>query len=97
MLFEREQRGDAEERHVPEPFVAAEQAADFLGITRRRMLEMARHGEIPGHPIGRARRKTWRFRLSELAEAISVERQDFLASKRGTIDTGSPRQRNRRN
>lgn len=56
-----------------EPFVAAEVAATFLCITRRRVLEMARAGEIPAHPIGQGNRKQWRFRLSELADAMFVE------------------------
>jgi hypothetical protein len=80
-----------------EPFVDAEKSAAFLGVTHRRLLEMARAGQIPGHPIGPGKRKTWRFRLSELSEALAVERRDFLAPKRGMIDTGSPRQPNRRN
>src|SRR4051812_43649990 len=49
-----------------EPFVDANRAAEFLVITRRRLLEMARSGEIPAHAIGERRRKVWRFRLSEL-------------------------------
>ncbi len=53
-----------------EPFVDADKAAEFLVITRRRVLEMARAGEIPAHAIGEGKRKMWRFRLSELAEAI---------------------------
>jgi Helix-turn-helix domain len=59
---------------VIEPFVDAIQGAEFLGIRPRRLLEMARAGEIPGHPIGHGRRRTWRFRLSELAEAIVAEK-----------------------
>jgi excisionase family DNA binding protein len=53
-----------------EPFVDADTAADFLSVTRRRVLEMARAKEIPAHPIGCGNRKTWRFRLSELADAV---------------------------
>jgi Helix-turn-helix domain len=53
-----------------EPFVDADRAAQFLVITRRRLLEMARAGEIPGHGLGQGKRKIWRFRLSELAEAV---------------------------
>src|ERR1700683_2056764 len=53
-----------------EPFVDANKAAEFLVITRRRVLEMARAGEIPAHAIGERRRKMWRFRLSELADAF---------------------------
>lgn len=57
-----------------EPFVAADTAAEFLCITRRRVLEMARAGEIPAHPIGHGKRKQWRFRLSELADAFVAKR-----------------------
>jgi len=53
-----------------EAFVDAATAAKFLCVKRRRVLQMARSKEIPAHPIGRGRRKQWRFRLSELAQAI---------------------------
>jgi hypothetical protein len=53
-----------------EPFVDANKAPEFLVITRRRVLEMARAGQIPGHAIGVGKRKMWRFRLSELADAF---------------------------
>jgi hypothetical protein len=53
-----------------EPFVAADTAAEFLCITRRRLLEMSRAGELPAHPIGHGERKQWRFRLSELSDAF---------------------------
>jgi excisionase family DNA binding protein len=53
-----------------EPFVDATKAAEFLVITRRHLLEMAREGEIPAHAIGHGKRKQWRFRLSELADAF---------------------------
>lgn len=56
-----------------EPFVAADVAAEFLSIKRRRVLEMARAGQIPAHPIGHGRRKQRRFRLSELADAFAAE------------------------
>jgi hypothetical protein len=39
--------------------------AGLVGISARRVLEMARKGEIPAHPIGELR-KTWRFRISEI-------------------------------
>ncbi|MGD1078382.1 MAG: helix-turn-helix domain-containing protein [Candidatus Sulfotelmatobacter sp.] len=71
-----------------EPFVDANRAADFLLITRRHLLELARAGEIPAHPIGAGKRKTWRFRLSEIADAIST---DEHTRKRDIIDAGSPR------
>jgi excisionase family DNA binding protein len=80
-----------------EPFVDANTAAEFLVITRRRVLEMARAGEIPGHAIGEGKRKMWRFRLSELAEAIVAKKPAANTRKSGIIDPGSPRQPNRRN
>lgn len=56
----------------PEPFVDAIRAAAFLSIRPRRILELAREGAIPAHPIGKGPRKVWRFRLSELAAAIEA-------------------------
>jgi hypothetical protein len=55
-----------------EGFVDAEQAARFLFLTRRHVLELARAGKLPGHPIGNGTRRVWRFRLSELAAAVSA-------------------------
>lgn len=77
-----------------EPFVDANRAAEFLVITRRRVLEMARAGEIPAHAIGKGARKMWRFRLSELAAAVLSHANPH---KSGIIESGSPRQPNRRN
>ena len=51
--------------HAYEPFVDEHVVAHFLKITPRRVLEMARKGEIPAHPLGK-KRKTWRFRMSEI-------------------------------
>ncbi|MBV8674778.1 MAG: helix-turn-helix domain-containing protein [Acidobacteriaceae bacterium] len=48
-----------------EPFVDEHVLAQYLQLTSRRVLEMARRGELPAHPIGKTR-KTWRFRLSEI-------------------------------
>jgi len=51
-----------------EPYVAAEEAAEFLKISPRRIKEMARAGTIPAHPVDPdAERKEWRFLLSELS------------------------------
>jgi hypothetical protein len=79
-----------------ESFVDASEGAAFLGLTRRRLLELARSGEIPAHPLGLGKRRTWRFRLSELADAL-VARRVAPSSKRDMIDSGSSRQPNRRN
>lgn len=55
-----------------EPFVDEHVVACFLQIAPRRVLEMARKGEIPAHPIGRIR-KTWRFRISEIDAHFSAK------------------------
>jgi len=57
---------------APEPFVSAEKAADFLDISRRYLLALARKGIAGAYPLDpQARRKVWRFRLSELVDAIA--------------------------
>ena len=58
----------------PEPFVDASRAATLLGIRQRRVLEMARAGQIPAYPLGTGSRRTWRFRLSEICNAIAAQR-----------------------
>jgi helix-turn-helix protein len=55
-----------------EPFVDANAAAQFLNLRPRRILELARQGSIPAHPLGNGQRRTWRFRLSELASALGA-------------------------
>jgi hypothetical protein len=56
---------------TPEPFVSAQEAAKFIGISRRFLTELARRGIGGAYPIGTGNlRKTWVFRLSELAAAI---------------------------
>lgn len=55
----------------PEAFVNADEASRFLSLTRRRILELARANSLPGHPIGGGARRVWRFRLSELAAAVT--------------------------
>jgi len=56
---------------TPEPFVSAQEAAKFVGISRRFLTELARRGIAGAYPIGTGElRKTWVFRLSELAAAI---------------------------
>ena len=58
-----------------EPFVDADEAAEFLRLHRRRVLQLARRGKLPAYPIGGGPRKVWRFRLSELAAAMLDSRQ----------------------
>jgi hypothetical protein len=80
-----------------EPFVDANRAAEFLVITRRRILEMSRAGEIPAHPIGDGKRKQWRYRLSELADALVAKYPTAKFESTVSSTLGSPRQPNRRN
>jgi hypothetical protein len=54
-----------------EGFVDADEAGKFLSLNRRRILELARGRKLPGHPIGEGVRRVWRFRLSELAAAVT--------------------------
>src|ERR1019366_10777966 len=54
-----------------EPLVDAETAAEFLQVSPRRILELARRDVLPGYPLGRGLRHLWRFRLSELARLCS--------------------------
>jgi excisionase family DNA binding protein len=50
-----------------EPFIGAERAANFLDMPRKTLLALPRRGRIPAHGIpGKGRKKSWRFRLSEL-------------------------------
>lgn len=61
---------------VPEPFVSAGQAADFLSISRPLLLSLARRGIAGSYGLGTGEcRKRWIFRLSELANAITWKGQ----------------------
>jgi hypothetical protein len=66
----------------PEPYVDASRAAEFLSIRRRRILEMARAGLIPAHPLGSGARKTWRFRLTELANSVAENQKEEVFTSR---------------
>lgn len=66
-----------------ERFVDADEAAKFLSLNRRRILELARAGKLPAHPIGEGATRLWRFRLSELANALSAAASGFSSRSRG--------------
>ncbi len=78
---------------TPEPFVSADEAAQFLCVKRRYLLELARRGIAGAYALGTGgKRKIWVFRLSELA--ASVVRNETSISKPAkpcTIGYGSPR------
>ena len=54
-----------------EALVDADTAAEFLQVSPRRIVELARRGALPGYPLGTGLRHLWRFRLSELARLCS--------------------------
>lgn len=59
---------------APEPFVSAEIAAQFLSITRRHLLALARRGLAGAYTLGTgSQRRVWVFRLSELAAAPTTQ------------------------
>jgi hypothetical protein len=62
----------------PEPFVDVQQAARFLSIRPRHLLELARKGIIPAYPLGLGSRKVWRFRLSEFASSVRARGIDCV-------------------
>ena len=62
-----------QQAHFPEPFVDAEKASAFL-CRPRRVLELACAGSIPAYPLGIGQRRVWRFRLTEVASAVSALR-----------------------
>ena len=60
-----------------EHFVTADAVADFLGVSREHVLDLARAGKIPAHPLptgNRRLRRTWRFRLSEISAHVEQSR-----------------------
>jgi hypothetical protein len=78
---------------TPEPFVSADQAAQFLCVKRRFLLELARRGIAGAYALGTGtKRRVWVFRLSELAASIERnETQIPNLPKPCTITSGSPR------
>ena len=69
---------------TPERFVDAAAVATFLSLTRRRVLDLARAGQLPAHPIGDGARRVWRFRLSEIAAAIASPQKSGFVSEQNT-------------
>jgi hypothetical protein len=96
-----EERGDSaeaakESRQLPvrpEPFVSANEAAQFLCVKRRYLLELARRGIAGAYPLGTGgKRKIWLFRLTELANSV-VRNETSIPKPPNpcTIGSGSPR------
>ena len=78
---------------TPEPFVSADEAAQFLCVKRRYLLELARRGMAGAYAIGTGcKRKIWVFRVSELADSVVRNETSIPKSpKPCTIGSGSPR------
>ena len=54
-----------------EPFVSAQKAAEFLGITKRFLLSLAREGLPGAYALNSKRtRRTWVFKLSEVSSGV---------------------------
>jgi hypothetical protein len=53
-----------------ERFVSAKVAAEYLSISRRHLLILAREGIKGAYPVGGRLRHRWVFKLSELSQAI---------------------------
>jgi hypothetical protein len=78
---------------APEPFVSADEAAQFLCVKRRYLLELARRGMTGAYALGTGgKRKIWVFRLSELADSV-VRNETSIPKPPNpcTIGSGSPR------
>ena len=58
---------------MQEPFMNADQAADFLSMNRLRVIRAAREGRLPAHPFKRGRGNDWFFLKSELAACLKRE------------------------
>jgi hypothetical protein len=77
---------------TPESFVDAAQAAKFLSLKPRRLLHLARAGQLPAYPLGTGLRRVWRFRLSELAAAMQQKPMVYLSEETGYRTLPAPRQ-----
>jgi hypothetical protein len=54
-----------------EPYVDSKRAAAFLAVDWKRLQKVSRERKIPAHPVLSGpsnRRRTWRYKLSELDE-----------------------------
>jgi hypothetical protein len=81
----------------PERFVDADTPASFCSVTRRQLLMMARTGAIPAYPASLgSRRKQWRFRLSELAAAITKGLKKPVSESTSRVDNSSRQSRDQK-
>jgi hypothetical protein len=65
-----------------EPYVDSKQAAVFLAFDWKKVQKLSREGKIPAHPVlsgPRSRRRTWRYKLSELDQWARTQRNSTAA------------------
>ena len=55
-----------EPQFLPKNWLPAEQAAAYLQVDRRTLLEWARQGKLKAYPLSGTRRKVWRFLHADL-------------------------------
>jgi len=81
----------------PERFVDADTAASFCSVTRRQLLMLARSGAIPAYPASLGfSRKQWRFRLSELAAAMTRGLKKPVNESTSRVDNSSRQSRDQK-
>lgn len=65
-----------------EHYVSADAVAVHLSVERRVVLNLARSGRIPAHPLDpTASKKIWRFKISEIDALLRENRLGVPASK----------------
>jgi hypothetical protein len=95
--YESTLNSNPEAAFKPEPWVSAEIVAAYLSLERRQVLKLARAGLLPAHPIDpTAKRKVWRYKLSEVDAAVTAQCKPKFAEKASLPDNGGGSPRSRR-
>jgi excisionase family DNA binding protein len=58
-------------------WLTAKEAAAYLKVAHRTLLEWAKTGKIPGHKLSGTRRTTWHFLRSELDAALNAATNNY--------------------
>jgi hypothetical protein len=64
-----------------EQFVDGQRAAEFLGLPRRTLLNLARRGSVPAHPIGDGMRHTSRGEVLTLMSILDDPQKQSAAHR----------------
>ena len=64
-----------------EPYVDSTAAGQFLGLHPVTVMRLAREGHLPGHPVRNAKRRQWRFLLSELSKWLARQTSGSTAGE----------------